>query len=82
MSSSNVRNKKTSRETASAKSAESTDLLAAIDIAIDAMKKSLMEKGCEKGSLGDLIRLLHLRKELDAERPRCISVRWIDESEC
>jgi hypothetical protein len=26
--------------------------------------------------------LLQLRKELDAERPRHISVRWIDEDEC
>lgn len=66
----------------SAESAESTDLLATIDIAIEAMKKSLKEKGCEKGSLSDLIRLLQLRRELNAERPRHISVRWIDEGEC
>jgi hypothetical protein len=46
------------------------------------MKESLKTKGCEKGSLSDLIRLLQLRKELDAERPRHISVRWIDEDEC
>jgi hypothetical protein len=82
MSSSNVRKRKTSRETVSAESAESTDLLATIDIAIEAMKKSLKEKGCEKGSLSDLIRLLQLRRELNAERPRHISVRWIDEGEC
>jgi hypothetical protein len=82
MGSSNVRKKRTSRETVSAESAESTDLLETIDIAIQAMKKSLQAKGCEKGSLSDLIRLLQLRKELNAERPRHISVRWIDEGEC
>jgi hypothetical protein len=82
MGSSNVRKKKTSRETVSAESAESTDLLATVDIAIEAMKVALKAKGCEKGSLSDLIRLLQLRKELNAERPRHISVRWIDEDEC
>ena len=81
MDSSNVRKKKTSRQTVSAESAESMDLLAAIDIAIQAMKKSLKEKLCEKGSLSDLIRLLQLRKELNAERPRHISARWIDDDE-
>ena len=82
MGSSNVREKKTSRETVSPESAESTDLLETIDTAIQAMKKSLKAKGCEKCSLSDLIRLLQLRKELNAERPRHISVRWIDEDEC
>jgi hypothetical protein len=70
---------KTSGET---ESAESLDLLGTIDTAIQAMKKTLAEKGCEKGSLSDLVRLLQLRKELDAERPRHISARWIDEDEC
>ena len=79
MESADVGKDKTSGET---ESAESLDLLAAVDAAIKAMKDSLTTKGCEKGSLSDLIRLLQLRKELDAERPRHISVRWIDEDEC
>jgi hypothetical protein len=79
MESADVGKDKTSGET---ESAESLDLLDAVDVAIEAMKESLRTKGCEKGSLSDLIRLLQLRKELDAERPRHISVRWIDEDEC
>ncbi len=79
MESADVGKNKTSGET---ESAESLDLLATIDAAIEAIKISLRTKGCEKGSLSDLIRLLQLRKELDAERPRHISVRWIDEDEC
>lgn len=74
--------KKASKGTVSSGSTESPDLLATIDIAIKAMKESLQTKGCEKGSLSDLIRLLQLRKELDVERPRRISVRWVDEDEC
>jgi len=54
-------------------------LLNAVDIAIHAMKTTLGKKGCEKGSLTDLIRLLQLRRELAAERPRHVTVRWIDE---
>jgi hypothetical protein len=79
MESADVGKDKTSGET---ESAGSLDLLDAVDVAIAAMKESLRTKGCEKGSLSDLIRLLQLRKELDAERPRHISVRWIDEDEC
>jgi len=69
------RHKKTSGET------EDLSLLSAIDSAILAMKKTLTDKGIEKGSLSDLIRLLQLRKELDGERPRHVSARWIDEDE-
>jgi len=58
---------------------ESRELLNAVDIAIHAMKTTLGKKGCEKGSLTDLIRLLQLRRELAAERPRHVTVRWIDE---
>jgi hypothetical protein len=79
MDSADVGKNKTSGET---ESAEGLDLLETIDVAIEAMKVSLRSKGCEKGSLSDLIRLLQLRKELDAERPRHVSVRWIDEDEC
>ena len=79
MESRDVGKGKTSEET---EIVESPDLLGAVDIAIEAMKESLKNKACEKGSISDLIRLLQLRKELDAERPRHISVRWIDEDEC
>jgi hypothetical protein len=70
---------KTSGETGSAGSLE---LLAVIDAAIQTAKASLKDKVWEKGSLSDLVRLLQLRKELDSERPRRVSVRWIDEDEC
>ena len=79
MDSADVGKNKTSGET---ESVESLDLLATVDVAIEAMKTSLRTKGCEKGLLSDLVRLLQLRKELDAERPRHITVRWIDEDEC
>jgi hypothetical protein len=82
MDSADVGKNKTSGETEIVESAESSDLLATIDIAIQAMKKSLKDKGCEKGSLSDLIRLLQLRKELEGERPRRVSARWIDDDEC
>jgi len=32
-----------------------------------------------KGSIGDLIRLLQLRKELTDTQPKQVTVRWIDE---
>jgi hypothetical protein len=79
MDRSDARKSKTSGETESAKS---LDLLATVDIAIEAIKVSLRDKVCEKGAISDLIRLLQLRKQLDAARPRHISVRWIDEDEC
>jgi hypothetical protein len=79
MESADVGKDKTSGET---ESVESLDLLATVDIAIETIKVSLLGKGCEKGAISDLIRLLQLRKELDAERPRHITVRWIDEDEC
>lgn len=82
MDSSVVGKRKRSKETVSSKSAEEPDLLATIDTAIKAMKATLRAKGGANGSISDLIRLLQLRKELDAERPRHVSVRWIDEDEC
>ena len=82
MDSSVVGTRKRSKETVSAESTEDPDLLATIDVAIEAIKVSLKGKVCEKGAISDLIRLLQLRKELDAERPRHITVRWIDEDEC
>ena len=82
MDSLNVNKHKTSEETASMESNERLDLLHTIDEAIQAMQKTLKEKGWEKGSLSDLVRLLQLRKELAEERPRHVSVRWIDSDEC
>jgi hypothetical protein len=67
---------KTSEETVNAQ------LLTSIDVAITAMGAALKAKGCEKGSLTDLVRLLQLRKELEGERPRHVTARWIDEDEC
>jgi hypothetical protein len=71
-----VNKKKTSEET------ESADLLAAIDAGIQTMQAQLKLKGAGKGTLSDLVRLLQLRKELNAEKPRHVSARWIDEEEC
>lgn len=32
-----------------------------------------------KGSYGDLIRLLQIRKELEAEEPRDVQVKWVED---
>lgn len=40
-----------------------------------------LKKGGGKGAVSDLVRLLQLRKELEGERPRKVSARWIDEWE-
>lgn len=34
-----------------------------------------------KATVGDFIRLLEIRQELEEERPREITVRWVDPSE-
>lgn len=59
-------------------------LLEAVDAGIKAMTDALKDntKGTVKGSIGDLIRLMQLRKELADEQPRHITVRWIGEDEC
>ncbi len=31
-----------------------------------------------KGTLGDLIRLIQVKKELDGEKPRAIEVKWVE----
>ncbi len=67
---------KTSAETESA-----PDLLGAIDAAIEAMRVQLTGGKQGAGTLTDLVKLLQLRKELDADRPRNITVRWIDGDE-
>ena len=58
---------------------KSGELMLAIDLAIETMKGQLGPAGTLKGSIGDLVRLLQLRKELEGERPRRVSARWIDE---
>jgi hypothetical protein len=58
------------------------DLLGAIDAGIEKMRVQLTGGAQGAGTLSDLIKLLQLRKELEADRPRHISVRWIDEDEC
>jgi len=77
MDSADCGNNKTSAETEQANS----DLLSAIDTAIVAMQELLKAKGAGTGSITDLVRLLQLRKELEGDRPRHISARWIDD-EC
>ena len=59
----------------------SGDLLDAIDTAIQLMQGQLKTKEGAKGTLADLIRLLQLRKELEGDRPRQISARWIEEKD-
>ena len=40
-----------------------------------------LKKSDFRASVGDFIRLLELRKELEEERPREIVVRWVEPSE-
>ena len=68
---------KTSEETGN-----ETDLLGAIDAGIEKMRLQLIGQEKGAGTLADLVRLLQLRKELEGDRPRNITVRWIDEDEC
>ena len=53
----------------------------AVETAITAMTRLLNGDAAVRGSVTDLIRLLQLRKEMEAERPRKVTVRWIDECE-
>ena len=51
---------------------------------VDGLLQNMEEKLQEpefKASIGDFIRLLQLRKELEEERPREITVRWVEPSE-
>ena len=59
----------------------SGDLLDTIDAAIQLMQTKLAGSGETKGSLTDLVRLLQLRKELEGDRPRQVSARWIEEKD-
>ena len=74
MVSKDLTNDKTSGETETG-----ADLLEAVDTAILAIQEQLKSTGCEKGSLTDLVRLLQLRRDLEGDRPRRVSARWIDE---
>ncbi len=55
-------------------------LVLAVDSAINAALSALRTKndGTVKTSIADLVRLLQLRKELGTEKPRKITIRWID----
>ena len=52
-----------------------------VEKAIGAISQHLSTKTEEKGSITDLIRLLQLRRELEDEKPRSVSARWV-EDEC
>jgi hypothetical protein len=70
-----------SRNTTSEETETNADLLGAVNAGIEKMRLQLT--GTEKGTgtVTDLIRLLQLRKELDGDRPRHVTVRWIGEDE-
>jgi len=57
-------------------------LVAAVESGIDGIQTRLAniaDEGPEaKWSLSDLIRLLELRRQLQGERPRTVTVRWVD----
>jgi len=61
----------------------SGDLLDSVDTAIRLIQEKLQTPDGAKGSLTDLVRLLQLRKELEGDRPRQVTARWIEEeNEC
>lgn len=76
-----MRRRGTSEKTTS-KETENGSLLEAIDTGIEAMRQHLADKGFEKGSLSDLVRLLQLRKELGTEKPLQICARWVGDEAC
>ena len=58
---------------------EIEEMMASVNEAIQALRGRLKDKDQVKAAVTDLLKLLQLRKELEEERPRHISVRWIDE---
>lgn len=58
-------------------------LLTAVESAIDVIQERLANLANDtqdaKWSVSDLVKLLQLRDQLHGERPRTISVRWIDD---
>ena len=77
MSSSDAGRNKTSEETEI-----NAGLLRAVDAGIEKVRLHLTGDTKMTGTVADLIRLLQLRKELEGDRPRHITARWIDEDEC
>jgi hypothetical protein len=69
----------TSKNTTSGETGNSPDLSAAVNAGIEKMRLQLIGPDKGTGTLTDLIRLLQLRKELDGDRPRNITVRWVDD---
>ena len=51
-----------------------------VDKAIRSFQESLESAG-GKVSVGDLVRLVQLRKELTDEQPGNVTVQWVDECE-
>ena len=49
----------------------------AIDQAIASIQKKLTTDA--KPSVADLVRLLQLKKDLEGDRPKDVTVRWVDE---
>jgi hypothetical protein len=58
---------------------QEAQLLDVVDRAIEAVSRHLSSKTEEKGSITDLIRLLQLRRELEEEKPRAVSARWVED---
>jgi hypothetical protein len=50
----------------------------AIDEAIDNIREKLTSEDL-RASIGDLVRLIQLRKELSDEAPKQVTVRWVEE---
>ena len=58
------------------------DVGVAVDVAIASAVAAIQLQATKEGNkstIADLVRLLQLRKELDGERPRKITARWIEE---
>ena len=51
-----------------------------IERAIENMEQKLDKEGV-KASVGDLIRLLQLQKDLGFDQPKQVTVRWVEKNE-
>ena len=60
-------------------------LLAAVESAIGGLQERLANLAAEgpdaKWSVSDLIRLLQLRDQLQGQRPRTVTARWVDSND-
>ena len=58
-------------------------LITAVDSAIGGLQERLANFATDgpdaKWSISDLVRLLDLREHLQGERPRALTVRWVDD---